>query len=229
MGEISRPPYEITHDGKLPPYDLIRRRELWSLLVLTENLGFQCLLLYNFTCSCCSAATWAAFLYGLWHSEHIFDKTPQPALQLAFRLYWLCKLGELLDTVFMVLRHRRHQISVLHVYHHASMLLLSEFAWQHSAWPAIAVLLALNSFIHSLPVHLLCLEYMPPSVCPVSVETSVDRDTDTTVCHCNPLLSGGVHQARVLRVQSRVRGGNDVSLFTFLLLCVCESCKHEAV
>ncbi|KAK2179330.1 hypothetical protein NP493_498g02048 [Ridgeia piscesae] len=106
------------------------------------------LLLYNFTCSCCSAATCAAFLHGLWHSEHIFDKTPQPALQLAFRLYWLCKLGELLDTVFMILRHRKHQISILHVYHHASMLLLSEFAWQHSAWPAIAVLLALNSLVH---------------------------------------------------------------------------------
>ena len=70
---------------------------------------------------------------------------------------------------------------------------------------------------------------MPPSVCPVSVETSVDRDTDTTVCHCNYLLPGGVLQSRVLCVQSRVWGGDDVSFFTFLLLCVCESCEYEAV
>lgn len=50
----------------------------------------------------------------------------------------------------MVLRHKSCQISFLHVYHHASMLLLSELAYQFYPWPAIAVFLGLNSFVHVL-------------------------------------------------------------------------------
>lgn len=39
----------------------------------------------------------------------------------AVYLYFLCKLVELLDTVFFVLRKKNRQISSLHVYHHAMM------------------------------------------------------------------------------------------------------------
>lgn len=57
---------------------------------------------------------------------------------------------ELLDTVFMVLRHKTRQISFLHIYHHSSMLLLSELAYRFYPWPAIGVFLGMNSFVHIL-------------------------------------------------------------------------------
>lgn len=36
-------------------------------------------------------------------------------------LYYMCKVTELLDTVFFVLRKKQNQISFLHVYHHTLM------------------------------------------------------------------------------------------------------------
>ena len=55
---------------------------------------------------------------------------------------------ELLDTVFMVVRRRFRQISPLHVYHHSSMLLLSECGYTKYSWPAFAMALMLNSLVH---------------------------------------------------------------------------------
>ena len=149
---------------------------MYSLIQAVVNLldkskhSFQVLVVYNSACSSFSAAICVMFLHGMWYSEHIFDKTPQPVLQIAFQFYWLCKSVELLDTVFMVVRHHRRQISVLHVYHHASMLLLSEFALRHSAWPAIAVLLALNSL-----VHVFVYVYYALSVCNIHVPARFRR------------------------------------------------------
>lgn len=36
-------------------------------------------------------------------------------------LYYMCKITELLDTVFFVLRKKQKQISFLHLYHHTLM------------------------------------------------------------------------------------------------------------
>ena len=55
---------------------------------------------------------------------------------------------ELLDTVFMVVRRRFRQVSPLHVYHHSSMLLLSECGYTKYSWPAFAMALMLNSLVH---------------------------------------------------------------------------------
>lgn len=57
---------------------------------------------------------------------------------------------ELLDTVFMLLRHKQQQISFLHVYHHASMLILSDIGYHFYPFSAIATYLALNSAVHVL-------------------------------------------------------------------------------
>ena len=54
---------------------------------------------------------------------------------------------ELCDTVFMILRHRTRQISLLHVYHHASMVLLGDYA-NRLRWPALSLFLGVNSIIH---------------------------------------------------------------------------------
>ena len=63
-------------------------------------------------------------------------------------VYWLSKLYELLDTVFMILRHRGRQISFLHVFHHSSITMLADWAYFIAPIPAVAPILAMNSTIH---------------------------------------------------------------------------------
>ena len=62
--------------------------------------------------------------------------------------YWLSKLYELLDTLFMILRHRVRQISFLHVFHHSSITLLADWAYFISPIPAVVPVLAMNSMVH---------------------------------------------------------------------------------
>ncbi len=40
-------------------------------------------------------------------------------------VYWISKFVELLDTVYMILRHKSRQISFLHVWHHSTITLLA--------------------------------------------------------------------------------------------------------
>lgn len=63
-------------------------------------------------------------------------------------MYWLSKLYELLDTVFMVLRHRVRQISLLHIFHHSSITLLADWLCFSLPIPASVPVLAFNSSIH---------------------------------------------------------------------------------
>nr|XP_030726323.1 elongation of very long chain fatty acids protein 5 isoform X2 [Globicephala melas] len=64
--------------------------------------------------------------------------------------YYFSKLIEFMDTFFFILRKNYHQVTVLHVYHHASMLNIWWFVMNwvpcgHSYFGA-----TLNSFIHVL-------------------------------------------------------------------------------
>lgn len=63
-------------------------------------------------------------------------------------VYWISKLYELLDTVFMILRHRGRQISFLHVFHHSSITMLADWGYFISPIPAVVPVLALNSLVH---------------------------------------------------------------------------------
>ena len=69
-------------------------------------------------------------------------------LRLGLWIYWISKYYELLDTVFMLLRHRLRQMSFLHVFHHASMAFLSDYSYNYAPWPPIAFGLAINAGIH---------------------------------------------------------------------------------
>lgn len=109
---------------------------------------FQVLIVYNFACSVLSIYTLFGFIYALYESDGIYSRATSENLTAIFKIYWLTKNIELLDTVFMVLRHRTRQITFLHIYHHASMVLLSDYARLYTPWPAIAVVLALNSMVH---------------------------------------------------------------------------------
>ena len=103
---------------------------------------------YNYICSFTSVVTMVLMIAGMVQSGSIYLKESVPVIETAFLLYWIVKNVELLDTVFMILRHKRRQISFLHVYHHASMVVLADFAYHYCSWPGIAFGLAINSFVH---------------------------------------------------------------------------------
>ncbi|KAK3579521.1 hypothetical protein CHS0354_028350 [Potamilus streckersoni] len=106
------------------------------------------LVVHNFGCSLLSLYCFLGFSYGLYQSGSLFKKGPSEHLKLYFWMYYITKILELMDTVFMILRHKQRQITFLHIYHHGSMLLLSDLAIHFYPWPAIAPYLGLNSLVH---------------------------------------------------------------------------------
>lgn len=108
------------------------------------------LVVYNLTASVISLYTLYGFCYGLFYSESTFETRPSELLRPVFKIYWIMKIFELLDTVFMIVRHKARQISFLHVFHHASMLILSDLAYHFYPYPGIAPYLGLNSAVHVL-------------------------------------------------------------------------------
>ena len=103
---------------------------------------------YNVSLSITSLVTFYYFILGLTDAPYIYYKGPTDGVKYAMKIYWITKVVELLDTVFMVVRHKSRQISFLHVYHHASMVLLSDYAYHVTPWSAIAFILSINSFVH---------------------------------------------------------------------------------
>lgn len=76
-------------------------------------------------------------------------------------LYYFSKAIELLDTMFFILRKKNHQITFLHVYHHASMpniwwLVLNWIPAGHTFFGA-----SINCFIHVLMYLYYCLSTIP--------------------------------------------------------------------
>ena len=69
-------------------------------------------------------------------------------LKKVYFLYWMSKILELMDTVFMVLKHSLRQMSFLHIFHHSTMLLLADYTYSLSPWKPISVVIFLNSFVH---------------------------------------------------------------------------------
>ncbi|XP_070153472.1 very long chain fatty acid elongase 7 [Polyergus mexicanus] len=62
--------------------------------------------------------------------------------------YFICKLIELLDTVFFVMRKKDHQISFLHLYHHSMMPIAAWIGIKFFAGGHPTLLGVINSFIH---------------------------------------------------------------------------------
>lgn len=122
---------------------------LWKKF--TSPLGLHKVLVgYNFLCSVLSLYSLAIILRAYYNAGllYTFAMVHDAEVKHAFLIYWITKHLELLDTVFMIVRHRQRQITFLHVYHHASILLLSDYAYHHTPWPAIGVMLGMNSFVH---------------------------------------------------------------------------------
>ncbi|CAK9797109.1 Elongation of very long chain fatty acids protein [Anthophora plagiata] len=66
----------------------------------------------------------------------------------AVHLYYMCKLIELLDTVFFVLRKKNRQISTLHVYHHTLMPICAWIGCKFLPNGHGTLLGLINCFIH---------------------------------------------------------------------------------
>lgn len=137
----------------------------WKKL-FKQPLHFPKLLFaYNLLLSLTNVLCFLGFANVLARSDSWFDKKYDPLLQKVYYLYWLTKVVELMDTVFMVLRHKLGQVSTLHVYHHATMLLLSEIGYKKYFWAAFAMPLMLNALVHVflyLYYGLTAIGYQPP-------------------------------------------------------------------
>ena len=68
-----------------------------------------------------------SMLYGFFEYAAFFQ------IAKAMWLYFFSKHIELLDTVMFILRKKNSHISVLHVYHHASMCI---YTWANAKWLA---------------------------------------------------------------------------------------------
>ncbi|XP_068989567.1 very long chain fatty acid elongase 7-like isoform X1 [Neodiprion pinetum] len=97
-----------------------------------------------------------ALMMGWWYDFSYtcqpVDYSERPSAMLVARVshfYFLCKLTELLDTVFFVLRKKERQITFLHLYHHASMPLYIWIGVRYYAGVSHLTFMGLlNSFVH---------------------------------------------------------------------------------
>lgn len=120
---------------------------MWRKLVRPFQLNMV-MVIYNFFCSSLSLYTVVRFVIIFVSSMDLFDMNNHENLKHPLFVYWLTKWIELFDTVLMILRHKERQISFLHVYHHCSVLLLSDLAYHSYQWPPVGFVLCMNSFVH---------------------------------------------------------------------------------
>lgn len=122
---------------------------LWIRYVRPFGLR-KVLVVYNFACSIVSLYSVVFILVALARNwpRSLFLREEDPLVSHALWVYYMTKYIELMDTVFMIVRHRPRQVSLLHIYHHSSILMLSEYAYTYGRWPAVAVPLGLNGVIH---------------------------------------------------------------------------------
>ncbi|KAK7302439.1 hypothetical protein RJT34_13329 [Clitoria ternatea] len=87
---------------------------------------------------------------SLWWSICIPPHTP-PTGPLFFWAYifYLSKFLELLDTLFIILSRSSRRLSFLHVYHHATVILMS-YLWLHSSQSLFPIALITNASVHLL-------------------------------------------------------------------------------
>ena len=78
--------------------------------------------------------------------------------------YFICKLIELLDTVFFVLRKKQRQISFLHIYHHAMMPICAWIGVRYVPGGHGTLLGVINSFIHIIMYTYYMLSAFGPQV-----------------------------------------------------------------
>ena len=106
----------------------------WSFviryLLLYGKPLLQVLLMYNMLCSALSLYATVGMAVVISQLDVIYTNSATPGLMPYYRVYAYTKIIELLDTVFMIVRHKGRQITILHVFHHSTMLLLIFYAME---------------------------------------------------------------------------------------------------
>lgn len=116
-------------------------------LLVVYNLGLTFLSLYMFYELV--SAVWQGGYNFFCQDTHSAGETDHKIIRVLW-WYYFSKLIEFMDTFFFILRKNNHQITFLHIYHHASMFNIWWFVMNwvpcgHSYFGA-----SLNSFIHVL-------------------------------------------------------------------------------
>ncbi|XP_022816097.1 elongation of very long chain fatty acids protein 2-like isoform X2 [Spodoptera litura] len=75
--------------------------------------------------------------------------------------YFLAKTSELLDTVFFVLRKKTSQVTFLHVYHHAMMVVVTWSMLKYEPTYMMIFIRNINSFVHVIMYTYYCLSAFP--------------------------------------------------------------------
>ena len=70
---------------------------------------------YNIVCVVLSVISTFYCFYGAMLGEHLYSFKENSAVVYGLAFYTISKNVELLDTVFMILRHKYRQVSFLHV------------------------------------------------------------------------------------------------------------------
>ncbi|XP_059613962.1 elongation of very long chain fatty acids protein 4-like [Phlebotomus argentipes] len=130
--------------------DFMRNRRPFDLKIVIAAYNFSMIVM-------CS---WVIYAYqqegihfGTFMSCVEMDFSDSPTLMRVLSITWwvmMAKVIELVDTVFFVLRKKQKQVSVLHVYHHASTLFL---CWLGAKYVGVGVAIfsiLVNSFVHVL-------------------------------------------------------------------------------
>lgn len=85
--------------------------------------------------------------YSVFNINGKFDKT----IEFWILVHYVTKFLDMLDTVFMVVRHKKEQISFLHVYHHLTIGLIWGLLLHHGVANGTAFFGAwINSCVHTL-------------------------------------------------------------------------------
>lgn len=121
------------------PYKFDRLMQIYNAMQIVLNAR----LLYK-----------ALTLAWLWDYSYIcepvdFSNEPKPVeIAATVWFYFMVKVFDLLDTVFFVLRKKQNQVSFLHVYHHAGMVLGSWGAAKYLPGGHVTFLGLVNAFVH---------------------------------------------------------------------------------
>ncbi|XP_033211990.1 elongation of very long chain fatty acids protein AAEL008004-like isoform X2 [Belonocnema kinseyi] len=130
------------------------------------------LIVYNFIQVLLSIYLVHEGLMAGWWNDYSFGCQPvdysnnPKALRMARGVYayFICKLIELLDTVFFVFRKKHRQISFLHVYHHAMMPVCAWIGVRYVPGGHPTLLGVINSFIHVIMYTYYMLSAFGPDV-----------------------------------------------------------------
>mmetsp|Transcript_25622 Transcript_25622/g.35536 ORF Transcript_25622/g.35536 Transcript_25622/m.35536 type:complete len:245 (-) Transcript_25622:40-774(-) len=114
----------------------------------SEQLRFP-LSIFNIFVSLGNLVCFYLFAKGILRlqSHSFYANETGPDLQTAFDLFYFLKQVELLDTAFIILRRNYRQLTTLHIYHHASILVLAEAGTITYTAP-VSVGCIINCFVH---------------------------------------------------------------------------------